>query len=187
MALSRVERLTDAECALLSRAGDRIAFSELVRRYQARLYRFVARLVGSRDDALDLVQDVFVKAWQAIPEWQPQAAVHTWLFQIARNGAIDHLRRRSALGMTPHPDPAADVPDVRAGPEDAALTAERFRHLQTALARIAPEHREILLLREVEQMSYDEIAAALGIRAGTVKSRISRARAALLQLCRRVE
>jgi RNA polymerase sigma-70 factor (ECF subfamily) len=182
MAVSRVEGLTDAECAELARSGDRIAFAELVRRYQDRLFRFVARMVGTRDDALDLVQDAFVKAWQAMPGWQPQATIGTWLFQIARNGAIDHLRRRKALDVTTHPDPAAEMPDLRPGPEGTAATAQQLRHLEAALARISAEHREILLLREVEQMTYEEIAATLAINTGTVKSRIARARAALLDL-----
>ena len=182
MAVSRSEGLTDAECAKLARTGNRIAFGELVRRYQDRLFRFIARMVGSREDALDLVQETFIKAWQALPGWQPHAAIGTWLFQIARNGAVDHLRRRKALNVTTQPDPAAEMPDLRPGPEDTAATAQQFRQLEATLARISAEHREILLLREVEQMSYEEIAATLGINPGTVKSRIARARSALFEI-----
>ncbi|MCC6534195.1 MAG: sigma-70 family RNA polymerase sigma factor [Burkholderiales bacterium] len=179
MAVSAVHALADAECAALAKRGDRIAFTELVRRYQGRIFRFVLRMVRGRDDALDLTQDTFVKAWQAFPEWQPQAAVHTWLFQIARNGAIDHLRRHKAIEFVPHAADA-DIAEPGAGPEDAAETRQRYRLLEAALQAIAPEHREILLLREVEQMSYEEIGASLRLSAGTVKSRIARARAALL-------
>ncbi len=186
MAVSRIDQLTDAECAELARAGDRIAFAALVRRYQDRLFRFVARMVGSRDDAFDLVQDTFVKAWQALPGWQPQASIGTWLFQIARNGAIDLLRQRKTLAVAIPPESATEMPDMRAGPEQSAATAEQLRHLEAALARINAEHREVLLLREVEQMSYEEIAATLGINIGTVKSRIARARVALLEIVGRL-
>lgn len=170
----------DNALAALARGGDRPAFAELVRRHQDRVFRFLLRLTGSRDDALDLAQDAFLRAWQALPGWRPEAKFGTWLFQIARNAAFDLLRRRGVVEIATEPDALpvqwrpGDDPFVRL---DAI---QRLRLLEQALAGLSAEHREILLLREIEQMAYDEIAATLGLTEGTVKSRLARARTALL-------
>ena len=189
MVTSRDQALDDGDedRARLRRQGDRLAFSELVRRYQDRIYRFVMRMVRSREDALDLTQETFVRAWQALPQWRPEAAFSTWLFQIARNLAIDHLRRHKSVQFVSDDAAAIDLPQDRPGPEAQAETAEDYRLLEAALQQIAPEHREILLLREVEGLSYDEIAQVLAINPGTVKSRIARARDALLAKMQRQE
>ena len=187
MVASRNQTLDDGDYARLSRQGDRVAFSELVRRYQDRIYRFVMRMVRSREDALDLTQETFVRAWQALPQWRPEAAINTWLFQIARNLAIDHLRRRKSVHFVSDDAAGIDLPQERPGPEAQAQTAQQYRLLEAALQQIAPEHREIMLLREVEGLSYDEIAQVLAINPGTVKSRIARARHALLARMQRHE
>ncbi|GMV00376.1 MAG: sigma-70 family RNA polymerase sigma factor [Burkholderiaceae bacterium] len=87
----------DGLLAQRARDGDQRAFAELVRRHQDRVFRFVLRMTGSRDESMDLTQDTFMKAWQALSRWEPQAQFGTWLFQIARNGALDLLRRREIL------------------------------------------------------------------------------------------
>lgn len=163
-----------------ARDGDQRAFAELVRRYQDRVFRFVLRMTGSRDESMELTQDTFMKAWQALPRWEPQAQFATWLFRIARNGALDLLRRRSTLEFVPiEEDPgfAAHQP----APDEQVDLRRRFGVLDAVLRQLQPEHREILLLREIEQLSYAEIAATLAIQEGTVKSRVARARAALLE------
>lgn len=177
--------IEDAALAARARDGDSQAFVELVRRHQDRVFRFLLRLTGSRDDAMDLAQDTFMKAWQAMPRWRPDAQFGTWLLQIARNGALDVLRRRGVVGFEPLGDDPPFV-DAAPGPEAQLETRQRFEMLEVALQRIAVEHREVLLLREVEDMSYAEIAAALGIAEGTVKSRIARARVALLEQTRSI-
>ncbi|HEX2530522.1 MAG TPA: sigma-70 family RNA polymerase sigma factor [Burkholderiaceae bacterium] len=173
--------LDDNECVARAQRGDRHAFSALVARYQDRVYRFLVRLTHSPDDALDLTQETFLRAYQHIARWRPEAQFKTWLFQIARNMAFDRLRRDKRVEFVELDEEVErETPDTAAGPDAALETAQRYRLLESALARLPSEHREILLLREIEEMSYDEIATVLGLNAGTVKSRIARARAALL-------
>lgn len=177
--------IEDAALAARARDGDSQAFVELVRRHQDRVYRFVLRMTGSRDDAMDLAQDTFMKAWQAMPRWSPDAQFGTWLIRIARNGALDVLRRRGVVAFEPLGDDPPFVDPAR-GPEAQLETRQRYEVLEVALQRIAVEHREVLLLREVEDLSYAEIAEALGVAEGTVKSRIARARVALLEQARSI-
>lgn len=173
--------LDDHECAARAQRGDGRAFSELVGRYQDRVYRFLLRLTRSPGDAMDLTQDTFLRAFQGIGGWRPDALFRTWLFRIARNLAFDRLRRDRLVEFV-ELDDETDAPDAAAGPEEAFATAQRIRLLESALAQLSPEHREIILLREIEGMSYDELAAVLALHPGTVKSRLARARAALLDL-----
>jgi RNA polymerase sigma-70 factor (ECF subfamily) len=163
-----------------SRAGDMSAFADLVRRHQARVFRFIMRMLDAHDEAMELTQDVFVKAWQALPGWRPDARFSTWLLQIARNAALDHLRRRQRVRFAPLED-GLDVADASPGPEARYASHQQQIQLDRALRRIAPEHREVLLLREVEGLAYAELADVLGVAEGTVKSRLARARTALLE------
>ncbi|HSD99758.1 MAG TPA: sigma-70 family RNA polymerase sigma factor [Burkholderiales bacterium] len=162
-----------------STQGDRNAFGTLVRRYQDRVYRFVLRMVGSHDEALELTQEAFMKAWQALPDWRPEAQFRTWLFSIASNAATDSLRRRKVVQFVALEEDY-DTPGEEAGPEAQLQAKQNLRALQAALDRLPHDQREIVLLREVEDMSYGEISAALGISEGTVKSRLARAREALI-------
>jgi len=178
--------------ALVARtlAGDAPAFTTLVRRYQERVFRFVLRLCGTRDEALDLTQETFMKAHQALPGWRPEAQFRTWLFSIAHNATLDVLRRRQRVIFVPlaadSPDDAvAQRPDPGARPDERCADRQRIALLDRALRELPAEQREILWLRELEDMSYGEIAAALGIAEGTVKSRLARARAAALAGYRR--
>lgn len=170
----------DAADVARARSGDTAAFAALVRRHQDRVFGFILRMLDARDEALELTQDVFVKAWQALPGWRPEARFSTWLLQIARNAALDQLRRRRLIQFAPLDD-GLDVADTAPGPEARYASRQRQALLENALQQIAAEHREILLLREVEDLSYGELAAVLGIAEGTVKSRLARARAALLE------
>ena len=162
-------------------AGDRKAFSDLVRRHQTAVYRFLSRMLGSHEDALELTQDTFIKAWQALPQWQPEAQFRTWLFRIANNTALDALRRRKLVEFVPLED-THDVPCSGPNPERQAQAAQEIRRLEASLNKLAPEHRQILLLREVEEMSYEEIGLVLALSEGTVKSRLARARVALIEI-----
>ena len=174
--------LEDDECIARAQQGDVAAFSELVARYQDRIYRFLVRLTRSQDDAMDLTQETFLSAYQALPRWQPDARFTTWLFRIARNQAFDWLRRRKRVEFVPLDDEHdLGIADPAPTPDRVLETVQRLRGLERALARLPTEHREILLLREIEEMSYDDIADVLDISLGTVKSRIARARAKLLE------
>ena len=163
-----------------ARAGDTVAFAALVRRHQDRVFGFILRMLDARDEAMELTQDVFVKAWQALPGWRPEAAFSTWLLQIARNAALDQLRRRQVVRFAPLEE-GLEVADEAPGPEARYASRQRQAQLERALRRLAAEHREILLLREVEGLAYGELASVLGIAEGTVKSRLARARSAVLE------
>lgn len=176
----KVPERSDDECVRGALAGDRTAYSILVRRHQAALHRHLVRMVGSHDDALDLTQEAFVRAWQALPQWEPGAQFRTWLFRIGSNAALDLLRRRKTVDFVPLDD-AFEAADTAAGPARLAEGAQEMRRLEAALARLTPEHREVVLLREIEGMSYEEIGRVLDITEGTVKSRLARARAALIE------
>lgn len=159
--------------------GNRQAFGTLVRRHQARVFQFIRRLHGCAAEAEDLTQETFIKAYQALPRWRPEARFHTWLLQIARNATLDALRqRRRRPGDTL--DEHAHLADPGPSPLQQLESGRRLALLEQLLARLPLEQREILLLREVEGLSYTELATALDINAGTVKSRLARAREAML-------
>lgn len=178
--MRNLAHLDDEQCAALAQEGEGKAFAALVGRYQDRIYRFLLRLTRQPDDALELTQEAFLRAHQALDRWRPEAPFRTWLFRIARNCAFDRLRRERLVEFVALEDDV-EIPDSSAGPEAILETAQRLRQLEAALSALPAAHREILLLREIEQMSYDEIALVLGLNAGTVKSRIARARGALLE------
>jgi len=172
----------ETDCIARAQRGEVAAFSELVTRNQDRIYRFLVRMTRSQEDARELTQETFLSVYQAMPSWRPQAQLSTWLFRIARNQALDRLRRARhvefvALDDALHQQVPADTPT----PEAMLQARQRIAELERALARLSVEHREILLLRDIEDMPYEDIAQVLGIGLGTVKSRIARARAGLLQ------
>jgi len=159
-----------------------VAFSQLVTRHQDRIYRFLVRLTRSPDDARELTQETFLNAYQALARWRPEARFTTWLFHIARNQSYDWLRRHKRVDFVAWGDEQdLGLADPAPTPDATLETVQRLRGLERALARLPTDHREILLLREIEEMSYEEIAEVLGIGLGTVKSRIARARAGLLE------
>lgn len=177
----------DAESRLvaLAQTGDNRAFAALVRQHQDRLFRFILRLVGTREDAMDLTQETFMKAHQALPGWRPEAQFRTWLFRIAHNATLDVLRRRQSIEFIPVSalgggDDDFALPDPAPQPDQRLEDRQRIDLLERTLRELPLEHREILLLREVEDMSYAEIAATLNIAEGTVKSRVARARSAAI-------
>ncbi len=177
----------DAEIGLVAQAqaGDTRAFAALVRRYQDRVFRFILRLSANREDAMDLTQETFMKAYQALPAWQPQAKFSTWLLSIAHHTTLDLLRRRQRVSFVPYGELAADeqgpaLPDPAPQPDESLAGHQSIALLDRVLRELPIEHREILLLRELEDLSYTEIATTLDIAEGTVKSRLARARAAAL-------
>ncbi|MFA5677579.1 MAG: sigma-70 family RNA polymerase sigma factor [Pseudomonas sp.] len=170
---------TDGELIRQAQAGSREAFGALVQQHQGRVCSFARRLCGNPDNALDIVQDTFIKAWHALPQWRPEARFETWLLRIARNTAFDALRR---TGQAPE-SLSDDQPLVDPGPTPLRqLENERsIIRLEALLLQLPLAQREVLLLREMDGFSYQEIAFALEISEGTVKSRLARAREALLQ------
>lgn len=179
--------MTDQELVAAAQQGDQAAFGVLVEKYQAMAYSLAFRMLGDSEDAADAVQDAFLNAWRALESFQGQSAFSTWLYRLTSNACIDFLRRakrRAAVSMTvsdededaPH---ETEVPDERWSPERELEREENRRAVRDGLASLSPEHREVLVLRELEGLSYQEIAQALDLEEGTVKSRIARARLAL--------
>lgn len=176
-----MQHLQDDECVALYQQGHTAAFAELVRRYQNRVYHFILRMTSSREEALELTQDTLLKAFQHLSTWRADASFRTWLFRIASNATMDVLRRRKLVEYVPIGDDM-DFPDLDDGPEALLQTRQTQATLTAALSALPHELREILLLREFEGMPYDEISAALDLCEGTVKSRLARARKALLNI-----
>ena len=150
-----------------------------------KVYSLSYRMTGNPDDAADLTQEAFLNAWRGLASFHGQSSFSTWLHRLTSNVCIDFLRRekrRTALSMTVEEDEEgrqAEVPDHRFSPEQELERRELRRTVQQGLAALSPEHRRVLVLRELEGLSYQEIAQCLELEEGTVKSRIARARIAL--------
>ena len=177
-----LSQLDEADCITRAQRGEAAAFSELVARYQDRIYRYLLRMTRSQEDARELTQETFLNAYQALARWRPDARLSSWLFRIAHNQALDRLRRARRVEFVALDEVQADrIPAATPTPEAVLQTRQSIAALEGALARLSLEQREILLLRDIEDMPYEDIAAVLGLSLGTVKSRIARARAGLLQ------
>lgn len=176
-----MNQATDDQLVEQTRQGDRVAFGELIARYQVQVYHFSRRLLGTEDGAQDITQDVFIKAFLALDTWRSEAAFAAWLLRIARNACLDILRTRQrypSISLDAHAEQLiAPMPNA----EEQAMHAQSLARLEEALVELSLEHREILILRDIEGFSYQEIAQLLDINTGTVRSRLSRGRAALMQ------
>ncbi|MDK2855892.1 MAG: polymerase sigma-70 factor, subfamily [Bacillota bacterium] len=166
------------------RRGSREAFAVLVERYQAKIYNLTYRLLGNADDAEELTQEAFCRAFAKLGEFRGEAAFSTWLYRIAHNLCLDELRRRQrrpVLSLSEHEMRRylEEVPGEN--PEAAELCVRRavLGRLQEVLATLPPDQRTVLVLRDVQDLSYEEIAQIIGCSLGTVKSRLNRARRAL--------
>ena len=171
----------DAQLVEAALAGDRDAFGSLVTRYQDRLFNTLVRVVGSHEDAADAVQDAFVQAFTKLESFRGASQFYTWLYRIAMNVAVSRQRRRRPMASVDQAKEAAgDEPlDESERPEDAVLSQERVECVGRALADLGQEHRQVLVLREIEGCAYEEIAEILDLPVGTVRSRIFRARVQL--------
>lgn len=170
--------------------GDNDAFEQLLLLHQKKVYNLCLRMSANPDDALDLSQEAFIKAWRSIGQYQFEASFSTWLFRLTSNVCIDHLRRkkrRQETSLTESFDDSDEaeeftLPDAAPLPEEQAIANETKLALAQAMEQLGPEHREILQLRVVEDLSYEQIAEILDIRVGTVKSRLARARLSLRKI-----
>jgi RNA polymerase sigma-70 factor, ECF subfamily len=173
--------LDDDRIIAATLAGETAAFGDLVLRYQDRLYNSLVRLLGSVEDARDVVQDAFVQAFVKLETFRGRAAFYTWLYRIAFNLAMSRARRQ-------HPTQSLDATKDSSGrepvdgqptPECNFSRLERTELVQSALGELAADYRQVLVLREIEGCRYDEIAEILELPVGTVRSRLFRARLAL--------
>ena len=164
-----------------AREGDQDAFAELVRLYEKKVFALTSRMCKNPEDAAEAAQEAFLAAWQGLPNFRGDAAFSTWLYRLASNACVDLLRRegrhRDAAGPSFNDDGVnLEVPDTAASPHDLAERSELRAQVEEGLATLSPEHRAVLILREIHQLSYDEISHILNLDTGTVKSRISRGR-----------
>ncbi len=171
-----------------ARAGDMDAFAVLVRRYQEPVIHFCMRMLGSRADAEDVAQETFVRLYRYLPRIKPEARFTTLLFGMARNATLNAIRdaKRRGRGVTVSLDDRNDdafsiqaTAETTHRPDNAARLREIDALVQAAIDSMPPDHREVLLLREVQGMDYEAIAEVVGVRKGTVKSRLARARESL--------
>ena len=176
------------EKAIIERvlAGENDEFGKLVETYQDRVYNLALRMCGNRDDAFDLAQESFFRAWRGMSGFQFESAFSTWLFRLTTNVCLDFLRakkRRPTVSLTTADDSdeetQLELPDLSQNPEALLLAAEDRARLTRAMNELPVEYRQILTMRAINDMSYAEIGEVLNLREGTVKSRLSRARLAL--------
>lgn len=165
---------------LFTRAAteDREAFDEWVRQTHRTVYQLVFRMVGRRAESEEIVQEAYLRAWHGMKRLRDPAVSLGWLCRIARNCAVD-TRRRKQLPITYLEDDELLAPDALDDPEQQLAQIEANRQVRDAVSRLGEKHRLVLFLREVDELSYEEMAAALGCPVGTVESRLFRARKAL--------
>lgn len=164
-------------------AGRRSAFNALVECYQRRLYNYCYRMVGNADDASDMAQEAFVRAWRNLGGFRVGEPFSPWLYRIAHNVCIDHLRRKpAALSLDVELEEGRDPPDKADGPEDALDSAETRRAIQAAISALPEKYRAVMLLRHGQDMSLDEISEALELPLNTVKVHLFRAREQMKKL-----
>jgi len=185
-------RLSDQEVVLQARAGREAAYRELIRRYERPIFALLFRMVRDRELAEDLAQETFIKALNAIESYRPEFKFSSWIFKIANNAAIDHLRRRELDTLSIDGSPHAATPEAmqatalqigarQESPLDAVEAKELGGAIEAAIGRLRPEYRSCILLRHVEGRAYEEIAEILDLPLGTVKTYIHRARNELRQ------
>ena len=165
--------------------GDQEAFAALVRLYEKRVLALTRRMCRNPADAEEAAQEAFLAAWQGLPFFRGDASFSTWLYRLASNACVDVLRREvrhQAASSLDDEDAAIDLPDGSLSPHDEAERAELRQHIENGLAALPPDYRQVLILRELHQRSYDEIADILSLDLGTVKSRINRGRKRLRKI-----
>jgi RNA polymerase sigma-70 factor (ECF subfamily) len=193
--------LEDAQlAAMLVRrcvAGDAAAWEEIVQRYNRRIYNICYRFTGSTDDAQDLTQDVFIKMYRTLSSYDlERGAFMTWVTTLTRNLLVDHFRRSKQERMTDSLDSASSehedamplgdqLADKAAPPDSHVQSREAGETVHRALQKLSPDLREVVILRDLQDMDYRDIATVLKVPEGTVKSRINRGRAELARLLQR--
>lgn len=187
------KKLTDQEVVARAREGRETAFRELIGRYERPVFSLIYRLVRDRERAEDLSQDTFIKVLNALNRYDPSYKFSSWIFKIAHNTALDHLRKKEpatlSLEGSPHAETAAEaeassisVSSDDPSPEDYAANRELSGVLEEAVGRLRPEYKTAIVLCHMEGRPYEEIAEIMGVPLGTVKTYIHRARHELRDL-----
>lgn len=177
--------MTEQELVRAAGGGDSAAFEQLVRLYENKVYHLALRMCSNPEDAYDVAQEAFLAAWKGLPAFRGESGFSTWLYRLTSNAAIDHLRRaKKQTGDLSLDDEELnlDAADTAPLPQEAAEQGELQQALAAGLRQLSDDHRSVLVLREMQELSYEEIAERLDLDLGTVKSRISRARNALRKI-----
>lgn len=170
----------DRELVLAFVAGDRSAFEEIIVRYERRVFSVCLRMCGDQEDARDAAQETFVMAYRSLQGFRGDAQLSTWLHRVAVNASLDLLRKRSK-----RPTAVEVVPEATSeepGPEEEAVRSDRAAAVHAALAKLSEDHRAVIVLFDLQGLQYPEVAEALDVPVGTVKSRLHRARVDLARL-----
>src|SRR5436853_4757651 len=187
ISLTKLTGLADGELVETAIAGREDSFEELVRRYQRPIAAYVYRMVGDYDAALDLTQEVFIKVYNSLSRYRSEFKFSTWIYKIAHNAAIDHLRRHAVREQTLTSGPESERREIsiesrRLTPEQESERKERRSEIENVVQLLPTAYRELIVLRHSQDLSYDEIAEVTGLPLGTVKNRLCRAREAMRQL-----
>ncbi len=188
-AIADLRSLTDLELMRAFQGGDGRAFDVIVRKYQDQITNYAFRFVGNYEDACDIAQETFYRVYKNKMAYQPIAKFSTWLYTIAGNIARSDLRRRRTLSFTDLMQRRAEseereleIPDETRRPDRATETSIVEEHVNAALQKIPAAYREVIIMRDINDMEYDDIAQSTGLPIGTVKSRINRGRTMLQKL-----
>jgi len=170
--------------------GDKNAFEGLVLENQKNVYNLALKMTRNEEDALDLSQEAFIKAFRQLGNFRGDSRFSVWMYRLTYNLCIDFLRRKKPDANTislDYEDSSGDVtpleiPDIRNLPEESAIRSEMRKNIKSGISELPLKHREMIVMREITGMSYEEIAATLNINVGTVKSRLARARLKLIEI-----
>jgi len=176
----------DDELVRRAQRGNTAAFEELVRRYESRVYNITYRLLGNEDDAAEALQDTFIRAYRSISRFKFKSSFYTWLYRIATNVSLTKLRRRKTQDTISLDEPIRntddlqfDIPDAHATPEQAFEQKRLREKLQKAIDRLPAEYRTVVVMRDLQGLSNEEVSKTLGLSIPAVKSRLHRGRMAL--------
>ncbi len=182
-------REEELEIIVKVRSGDADAFEALVLEHQNKVYSLALRMVGNEEDARDMAQEAFIRAFNSLGSFRGESKFSVWLYRLTSNICIDFLRgraKRRTVSLSREDEDGdegeLEIPDERFSPEAGLERSELREAVRRGLEQLTPEYREILLLREINGLSYDEIGRALNLEEGTVKSRIFRARKKLCEI-----
>ncbi len=180
-ALENIKSLTDGELIQTAIRGREDGFEELVRRYQRPITGYIYRMLNNYDASLDVTQEVFIKVYNSLERYSSEYKFSTWLYRIAHNAAIDHMRRNSVNQQSIEAENAdgsyqLQIESTQPNPEQQRERSEWRREIETVVKCLPQVYRELILLRHSQDLSYDEIAEITNLPLGTVKNRLFRAR-----------
>jgi RNA polymerase sigma-70 factor (ECF subfamily) len=181
IALENIQKLTDGEL-IVSAVGGRVdGFEELVRRYQRPITSYIFRMLGDYESSLDVTQEVFIKVYNSLAKYSAEYKFSTWLYRIAHNAAIDHMRRNSVCPQSLEAENSdgtyqLQIESRQPSPEQNHERSEWRTEIDTVIKCLPPSYRDLIVLRHSRDLSYDEIAEVTGLPLGTVKNRLFRAR-----------